>query len=143
MKSFLKMASRAVAALFAVALVTLGVASPAFADDVTSTVTGTVTSTITNKNSGKTYTDLATATAEAKSGETILLGEGNYTLYNLIPEGSTKDKDLTFEGAGADKTSWRIGPETPDPTKLGTEYNSDYSFKDAGIVTFTSLRSRT
>ena len=139
MKSFLKTASRAVAALFAVALVTMGIASPAFADDVTSTVTGTVTSTITNKNSGKTYTDLATATAEAKSGETILLGEGNYTLYNLIPEGSTKDKDLTFEGAGADKTSWRIGPETPDPTKLGTEYNSDYSFKDAGTVTFKNM----
>ena len=50
MKSFLKTVSRAVAALFAVALVTMGVASPAFADDVT----GTVTSTITNKNSGKT-----------------------------------------------------------------------------------------
>lgn len=58
MKSFLKTASRAVAALFAVALVTMGVASPAFADDVTGTVTGTATSTITNKNSGKTYTAL-------------------------------------------------------------------------------------
>lgn len=57
----------------------------------------------------------------------------------MIPEGSTKDKDLTFEGAGADKTSWRIGPETPDPTKLGTEYNSDYSFKDAGTVTFKNM----
>lgn len=32
MKSFLKTVSRAVAALFAVALVTMGVASPAFAD---------------------------------------------------------------------------------------------------------------
>lgn len=102
MKSFLKTASRAVAALFAVVLVTMGVASPAFADDVT----GTATSTITNKNSGKTYADLATATAEAKSGETILLGEGNYTLYKVNSEGHTKGKDLTFEGLGTDKTAW-------------------------------------
>lgn len=107
MKSFLKTVSRAVAALFAVALVTMGVASPAFAD-------GTITN---PRFPEKSYTDLATATAEAQSGDTIKLGEGNYTLYNLIPKGSTKDKDLTFEGAGADKTSWRIGPETPDPKK--------------------------
>lgn len=39
MKSFLKTASRAAATLFAVALVTMGVASPAFADDATGTVT--------------------------------------------------------------------------------------------------------
>ena len=129
MKSFLKTVSRAVAALFAVALVTMGVASPAFAD-------GTITN---PRFPEKSYTDLATATAEAQSGDTIKLGEGNYTLYNLIPKGSTKDKDLTFEGAGADKTSWRIGPETPDPKKLGTEYNSDYSFEDAGTVTFKDM----
>ncbi len=46
MKSFLKTASRAVTALFAVALVTMGVASPAFADDATGPITtGTVTNT--------------------------------------------------------------------------------------------------
>lgn len=146
MKSFLKTASRAVAALFAVALVTMGVASPAFADDVTSTVTGTVTSTITstitNKNSGKTYTDLATATAEAKSGETILLGEGNYTLYKVNSEGHTKGKDLTFEGLGTDKTAWNIGALVPDPANYGTEYNGDYSFDGAGTVTFKNMTMR-
>ena len=142
MKSFLKTASRAVAALFAVALVTMGVASPAFADDVTGTVTGTATSTITNKNSGKTYTDLATATAEAKSGETILLGEGNYTLYKVNSEGHTKDKDLTFEGLGTDKTAWNIGALVPDPANYGTEYNGDYSFDGAGTVTFKNMTMR-
>lgn len=142
MKSFLKTASRAVAALFAVALVTMGVASSAFADDVTSTVTGTATSTITNKNSGKTYTDLATATAEAKSGETILLGEGNYTLYKVNSEGHTKGKDLTFEGLGTDKTAWNIGALVPDPANYGTEYNGDYSFDGAGTVTFKNMTLR-
>lgn len=142
MKSFLKTASRAVAALFAVALVTMGVASPAFADDVTGTVTGTATSTITNKNSGKTYTDLATATAEAKSGETILLGEGNYTLYKVNSEGHTKSKNLTFEGLGTDKTAWNIGALVPDPANYGTEYNGDYSFDGAGTVTFKNMTMR-
>lgn len=142
MKSFLKTASRAVATLFAVALVTMGVASPAFADDATGTVTGTVTSTITNKNSGKTYTDLATATAEAKSGETILLGEGNYTLYKVDSEGHTKGKDLTFEGLGTDKTAWNIGALVPDPANYGTEYNGDYSFDGAGTVTFKNMTMR-
>ena len=132
MKSFLKTASRAAAALFAVVLVTMGVASPAFAD-------GTITN---PRFPEKSYTDLATATAEAQSGDTIKLGEGNYTLYNLIPKGSTKDKDLTFEGAGADKTSWRIGPEVPDPKHYKDEYNSDYSFEGAGTVTFRNMTLR-
>ena len=134
MKSFLKTASRAVAALFAVALVTMGVASPAFADDVTSTIT--------NKNSGKTYTDLATATAEAKSGETILLGEGNYTLYGVSSEGSTKGKNLTFVGQGTAKTAWNIGAEVPNPDNFGTEYNGDYSFDGASSVTFENMTMR-
>lgn len=101
MKSFLKTASRAVAALFAVALVTMGVASPAFADDAT----GTVTSTITNARTGESYSDLATATEKAQSGDTIKLGEGNYTLYGVSSVGHTKGKDLTFEGLGTDKTA--------------------------------------
>lgn len=96
MKSFMKTASRVVAALFAVALVTMGVASPAFADDATGTVTGTVTSTITNARTGKTYDKLADATVDAQSGDTIKLGEGNYTLYKVDSTGHTRGKDLTF-----------------------------------------------
>lgn len=134
MKSFLKTASRAVAALFAVALVTMGVASPAFADDVTSTIT--------NARTGKTYDKLADATADAQTGDTILLGEGNYTLYKVNSEGHTKGKDLTFEGLGTDKTAWNIGAEVPDPANYGTEYNGDYSFDGAGTVTFKNMKLR-
>lgn len=134
MKSFLKTASRAVAALFAVALVTMGVASPAFAGDVTSTIT--------NARTGKTYDKLADATADAQTGDTILLGEGNYTLYKVNSEGHTKGKDLTFEGLGTDKTAWNIGAEVPDPANYGTEYNGDYSFDGAGTVTFKNMKLR-
>ena len=109
MKSFLKTASRAVAALFAVALVTMGVASPAFADGATGTIT--------NARTGDSYSDLATATEKAESGDTIKLGEGEYTLYNVPSEGHTKGKNLTFEGLSTDKTTWQIGPKVPDPNK--------------------------
>lgn len=51
-------------------------------------------SSITNARTGKTYDKLADATADAQSGDTIKLGEGNYTLYGVSSEGSTKDKDL-------------------------------------------------
>ena len=132
MKSFLKTASRAVAALFAVALVAMGVASPAFAD-------GTITN---PRFPEKSYTDLATATAEAQSGDTIKLGEGNYTLYGVSSVGHTKGKDLTFEGLGTDKTAWNIGAEVPNPNYYGTEYNGDYSFDGAGTVTFKNMTLR-
>ena len=97
---------------------------------------------ITNARTGATYTDLATATAEAQSGDTIKLGEGNYTLYKVSSEGHTKGKDLTFEGLGADKTAWNIGALVPDPANYGTEYNSDYSFDGAGTVTFKNMTMR-
>ena len=97
---------------------------------------------ITNAHTGATYADLATAVAEASSGDTIKLGEGNYTLYGVDSKGHTKGKDLTFEGAGADKTSWYIGAEVPDPANYGTEYNGDYSFDGAGTVTFKNMRLR-
>lgn len=96
---------------------------------------------ITNARTGATYDDLATAVAEAQSGDTIKLGEGNYTLYGVNSTGHTKGKDLTFEGAGADKTSWRIGREVPDPDYHG-ERNGDYSFDGAGTVTFRNMRLR-
>lgn len=106
--------------------------APAYADGATVTK-------ITNKETGAIYEDLATATADAKSGETILLPEGNYTLYKVSSEGSTKGKNLTFVGSGTDKTSWRIGPEKPDPKLEKTEYNGDYSFDGAGTVTFKNM----
>ena len=53
-----------------------------------------------NKNVGQSwetaYQTLETAVAAAASGDTIVLGEGNYTLYKVSSEGHTKGKDLTF-----------------------------------------------
>ncbi|MFR3997660.1 MAG: hypothetical protein ACLUPX_04370 [Atopobiaceae bacterium] len=99
-------------------------------------------SSITNARTGKTYDKLADATAEAQSGDTIKLGEGNYTLYGVSSVGHTKGKDLTFEGLGADKTAWNIGAEVPNPDYYGTEYNGDYSFDGAGTVTFKNMTMR-
>lgn len=97
---------------------------------------------ITNDRTKATYTDIAKATAEAESGDTLMLGEGNYTLYKVNSEGVTKGKDLTFEGLGADKTAWNIGALVPDPANFGTEYNGDYSFDGAGTVTFKNMTMR-
>lgn len=57
-------------------------------------------------------------------------------------EGTTKGKDLTFEGLGTDKTAWNIGALVPDPANYGTEYNCDYSLKGAGTVTFKNMTMR-
>lgn len=97
---------------------------------------------ITNDRTKVTYTDIAKATTEAKSGDTLILGEGNYTLYGVSSEGSTKGKNLTFVGQGTDKTAWNIGAEVPNPDNFGTEYNGDYSFDGAGTVTFEKMTMR-
>lgn len=50
------------------------------------------------------YATLEDAVNAAKSGDTITLSVGNYTLYK---KGAvTKGKDLTFVGQGAGKTVW-------------------------------------
>lgn len=97
---------------------------------------------ITNDRTKVTYDNIATAAAEAQSGDTILLGKGNYTLYKVSSEGHTKGKDLTFVGLGADETAWNIGALVPDPANFGTEYNGDYSFDGAGTVTFKNMTMR-
>ena len=88
------------------------------------------------------YKTLETAVTAADSGDTIQLGEGNYTLYKVSSEGHTKGKDLTFVGQGADKTGWNIGALVPDPANFGTEYNGDYSFDGAGTITFKNMTLR-
>lgn len=108
----------------------------AFADDAPGT------GKVRNKRTGTIYTSLATAVEQAQSGDTIELGEGNYTLYGVPSVGSTQGKDLTFVGQGTDKTAWNIGDEVPDPSKYGTEYNGDYSFDGAGTVTFKNMTLR-
>lgn len=109
---------------------------------VSATPAQAVEASITNTRTNVTYTDLATATAEAQSGDTILLGEGNYTLYGVSSVGHTEGKDLTFVGSGTDKTAWNIGAEVPNPDNFDTEYNGDYSFDGAGTVTFKNMTMR-
>lgn len=88
------------------------------------------------------YAKLEDAVRAASSGDTIILGEGNYTLYKISSEGMTKGKNLTFVGQGPDKTAWNIGAEVPNPEYYGTEYNGDYSFDGAGTVTFKNMTLR-
>ena len=88
------------------------------------------------------YETLEEAVKAAASGDTIQLSEGNYTLYGVSSTNTTKDKNLTFIGQGADKTAWNIGAEVPDLTKYGTEYNGDYSLDGAGTITFKDMKLR-
>ena len=134
MKQLMRAGVRSIAIVACALAFSLGAfVAPAYADGATVTK-------ITNKETGATYENLATA--DAKSGETILLPEGNYTLYKVSSEGHTKGKDLTFEGLGTDKTAWNIGALVPDPANYGTEYNGDYSFDGAGTVTFKNMTMR-
>ena len=131
MKSFLKTASRVVAALFAVALVTMSVASPAFADGATGSIT--------NANSGASYDDLTAAIKAANDGDTINLGPGKYTTYVKDQGRLAVGKSLTFVGSGANSTTWGIGAKLADPNNFGTEYNGDYSFDGSKTITFRNM----
>lgn len=131
-----KSQNRFLAALLAVAMMLQMLPMLAFAEDALGT------GEVRNKRTGTTYTSLATAVAEAQSGDTIILGEGNYTLYGIKSDDTTKGKNLTFVGQGTDKTAWNIGALVPDPSKYGTEYNGDYSFDGAGTVTFKNMTLR-
>ena len=131
-----KSQNRFLAALLTVAMMLQMLPMLAFAEDAPGT------GEVLNKRTGKTSTSLKEAVQEAQSGDTIELGEGNYTLYGVPSVGSTQGKDLTFVGQGPDKTAWNIGDEVPDPSKYGTEYNGDYSFDGAGTVTFKNMTLR-
>lgn len=131
-----KSQNRFLAALLAVAMMLQMLPMLAFAEDAPGT------GEVLNKRTGTKYTSLVTAVTAAQSGDTIILGEGNYTLYGTNSVGTTKGKDLTFVGQGPDVTAWNIGAEVPDPSKFGTEYNGDYSFDGAGTVTFKNMTLR-
>ena len=98
-----------------------------------------------NENVGQSwetaYKTLETAVTAAKSGDTIMLSAAKYTLYGISSTNTTKGKDLTFVGQGADKTGWNIGAAVPDPANFGTEYNGDYSFDGAKTITFKDIAS--
>lgn len=133
-----KSQNRFLAALLAVAMMLQMLPMLAFADDAT----GTEVAWNENKNN-KGYPSLEAAVIDADSGDTIILGAGNYTLHNKLKDNQKpKGKDLTFVGQGSDKTTWYIGAKVPDPNLLGTEYNGDYSFDGAGTVTFKNMTLR-
>lgn len=133
-----KSQNRFLAALLAVAMMLQMLPMLAFADDAT----GTEVAWNENKNN-KGYPSLEAAVIDADSGDTIILGAGNYTLHNKLKDNQKpKGKDLTFVGQGSDKTTWYIGAKVPDPNNLGTEYNGDYSFDGAGTVTFKNMTLR-
>lgn len=131
-----KSQNRFLAALLAVAMMLQMLPMLAFAEDATDAYAV--------KIDGKegSYAKLEDAVRAASSGDTIILGEGNYTLYKISSEGMTKGKNLTFVGQGPDKTAWNIGALVPDPANFGTEYNGDYSFDGAGTVTFKNMTLR-
>lgn len=132
-----KSQNRFLAALLAVAMMLQMLPMLAFADGTTGTGETYVAWNESKKN--KPYTSLEAAVREADSGNTIILGEGNYTLYNIKSDDTTRGKDLTFVGKGPDKTTWRIGPTVLNPAFFGTEYNGDYSFDGAGKITFKNM----
>ncbi len=135
-----KKQNRILAALLAVAMMFQMLPMMAFADEGAGSEGAP--SDVTLVRTGKSYSDLKEAVTDAKSGDTIELGEGNYTLYKVDSTNTTKGKNLTFVGQGTDKTAWNIGALVPDPANYGTEYNGDYSFDGAGTVTFQNMTLR-
>lgn len=131
-----KSQNRFLAALLAVAMMLQMLPMLAFADEGTSSTAGKAWIGATE------YDTLLEAVQHANDGDTITLGEGNYTLYGISSVNTTKGKNLTFVGQGPDKTAWNIGAEVPDPSKYGTEYNGDYSFDGAKTVTFKNMTLR-
>ena len=90
---------------------------------------GAVTPAATNVVS--TSEELVAAIAAASDGDTITLGEGEFTTY-----GSTSPmKSLTFVGAGTG-TVWTIGDLDKD---VGGEGNGDYSFEGCDTITFKKM----
>lgn len=132
-----KSQNRFLAALLAVAMMLQMLPMLAFADDAPDT------GEVRNKRTGTIYTSLKEAVQKAWSGDTIELGEGNYTLFEKNNNhAKAGNKDLTFVGQGPEVTAWNIGDEVPDPAHYGTEYNGDYSFDGAGTVTFKNMTLR-
>ena len=78
--------------------------------------------------------DLAKAIAAASDGDTIKLGEGEFTTHTYVK--FSPKKSLTFVGDGAGKTIWEIGDLSKN---VDAEANGDYSFDGWGTVTFKNM----
>lgn len=125
-----KSQNRFLAALLAVAMMLQMLPMLAFADDAPDAHAV--------KIDGKegSYAKLEDAVRAASSGDTIILGEGNYTLYKIPSDGMTKGKDLTFVGQGTDKTTWKIGYKIDQPKAE----DCDYSFDGANNIKFEKMK---
>lgn len=128
--------NRVLAALLAAVMMFQMLPLMVFADD------GAASSDVKIEGKEGTYTSLKEAVEKAESGDTILLGEGNYTLYGISSDGTTKDKDLTFVGLGPDKTAWNIGAKVLNSGECDTTYKDDFSLKGSKNVTFKNMTLR-
>ena len=140
-----KSQNRFLAALLAVAMMLQMLPMLAFAAEETTSTAGQPLKApkvnLVQDNKTTLYDNVESAVKVAKSGATIELGEGNYTLHNKLKDNQKpKGKDLTFVGQGPEVTTWQIGPEVPDPKLFGSEYNGDYSFDGAGKITFKNMK---
>lgn len=131
-----KKQNRILAALLAIVMMFQMLPMMAFADD------GAASSDVKIEGKEGTYTSLKEAVEKAESGDTILLGEGNYTLYGISSDGTTKDKDLTFVGRGPDKTAWNIGAKVLNSGECDTTYRDDFSLQGSKNVTFKNMTLR-
>lgn len=139
-----KKQNRILAALLAVVMMFQMLPMMAFADEgAGSEGAPSDVTLISTDGSSKSYSSLKDAVIAAKSGDTILLGEGNYTLYGISSDGTTKDKDLTFVGRGPDKTAWNIGAKVLDSGECDTTYKDDFSLQGSKNVTFKNMTLRT
>ena len=98
------------------------------------------------KLNGTEYNSVFEAVQAATETEmnTIYLGKGTYTLYDTVSGNAptnnyTSGKRFTFIGAGRNETTWMIGAPVPNPEKLGSEYNADYSFGGCTKVVFQDM----
>ena len=71
------------------------------------------------------------------SGDTIYLAAGTYCGNSANPSqaGNGAKKNLTFVGAGSDKTKWQIRATE----KYGSDGWCDYSFKNSDNITFENM----
>ena len=88
--------------------------------------------------SEKAYKSLDKAMKAAVSGDTIYLAAGTYCGNSAKPseEGEGAKKNLTFVGAGSDKTTWQIRAMENNTSGDGP---CDYSFQGSDSITFEKM----
>ena len=84
------------------------------------------------------YATVDKAAAEAASGDTIYLAAGAYCGNSAKPSeaGKGAGKNLTFVGAGSDKTTWQIRAKE---NNLPGDGPCDYSFDGSDSITFEKM----